>query len=99
MTSELARLSTVPAQAIESVSQRRVFTSNPAVVAKFIQQVEKMEVVDLADIRFIPARKACNLYVTIGRPVIAESLSGVIPGHQRMVEIELHADILFACGH
>src|SRR5471030_758282 len=88
-----------PAQAVRRRGFRPVFTADPAVVAKRIDQVEQVRMIQFAQVRFMPLRHARDLDMANARMRafhITSELDREITLHDlAVITIELHLEIWY----
>src|SRR5690349_14593870 len=83
-----------PSQAIQGSTLRAVLTSDPAVVAKFIEELEQVRIVDLTHAGFVPSRHAGDLQVSQQADAFAQRVGQVSLQQLHVVGIQMQEQVV-----
>ena len=82
-----------PAQPRQVPALGRYSASDPALIAKTIEEIEKKSEIDLAVARLVPPRHVGDLHMRIAAEEVADMLREIAFHDLAMIEIELQRDI------
>src|ERR1700730_13049759 len=82
-----------PAKPGDRVAAGPVLAADPALVADLVEQVEEVRVIDLADIRLVPARRAGDLDMRVQTGQFRDRRRQIAAHDLHVIEVELEPQI------